>query len=62
MIGVEKGEVRGGEVRERLRTGPWRTEIFKERGGNHKKPIKKMKKDHSKIRRDMRRVGGGRVM
>lgn len=38
----------------RLRTGPWRTAIFKERGGNHK-PTKKTKKDKSKIRRDVRR-------
>lgn len=58
MTGVEKGEVRGGEGRERLSTGPWRTVIFKERESNHKKPMKKTKKDQSKIRRDMRRGWG----
>lgn len=47
--------MRRGEVRERLRKGPWRTAIFKERGGNHEKPMKKTKKDQSKIRRNMRR-------
>lgn len=35
--------MRRGEVRERLRKGPWRTAIFKERGGNHEKPMKKIK-------------------
>lgn len=49
---MEKGgKGRGGEAWKRLRTGPWRTAIFKERGGNHKKPTK-TKKDKSKIRRD----------
>lgn len=53
---MEKGgEVRRGEVRERLRKGPWRTTIFKDRGGNHEKPIKKTKKEQAKIRRNMRR-------
>lgn len=32
--------------------------IFKERESNHKKPMKKTKKDQSKIRRDMRRGWG----
>lgn len=43
---MEKGgKMRGGEVWKRVRTGPWRIAIFKERGGNHKKPMKKTKKD-----------------
>ena len=43
---MEKGEqMREGEIRERLRTGPWRIATFKERESNHEKPIKKTMKD-----------------
>lgn len=56
---MEKGrQMREGEIREGSRTGPWRRATFKEREGNHEKPMKKTKKDQSKIKRDMRRGCG----
>lgn len=48
--------MRGGEVTERPRTGAWKTAVFKERGGNHGKPMKKTKEEQSKGRRDRRRT------
>lgn len=43
----------------RLGAGPSGTATFKERGGHHRKPMKKTKKEQAKIWRDRRRVQGG---